>query len=179
MFSHRLTMVLCALLALAGMALGQATTGSITGTVVDQSGATIAGATVTVRNLDTNASRTATTEADGRYNFPGLQVGRYEVTAEQKGFARFVQGPINLVLNGVSVVNPELRPSSVTEVITVTEDAPLLNTTTAEVGVRFDEKRLSDLPLISPTSSGNAGFRDVFSAVLSAPGISPGSRFPS
>ncbi len=156
---------------LASSAWAQATTATITGTVLDQSGATVAGATVTVRNLDTNATRSATTEADGRYNFPGLPVGPYELSAELKGFTKYVRGPINLVLNQVAVVNPELRPAAVLETVTVTEDVPLLNTSTAEVGVRFDEKRLADLPISGQFANGG-GFRDVFAVVLSAPGVS-------
>jgi len=163
-------------LALAGCfvppaALGQATSGTISGTVTDQSGATVLGAAVSVRNLDTNVTRTAATEADGRFNFPGLPVGRYEVIIEVKGFAKYVRGPINLVLNQEAVVNVELKPASMQETIVVTDDAPMLNTTTAEVGVRFDERRLADLP-ISGQFGGGGGFRDVFAAVLSAPGVS-------
>jgi len=163
-------------LALAGCfvppaALGQATSGTISGTVTDQSGATVLGAAVSVRNLDTNVTRTAATEADGRFNFPGLPVGRYEVIIEVKGFAKYVRGPINLVLNQEAVVNVELKPASMQETIVVTDDAPMLNTSTAEVGVRFDERRLSDLPISGQFGTGG-GFRDVFAAVLSAPGVS-------
>ncbi|MBI4877356.1 MAG: TonB-dependent receptor [Acidobacteria bacterium] len=149
----------------------QPTSGAISGIVSDQSGATVAGASIGVRNLDTNLARSASTEADGRYRFPALLVGRYELTVEVKGFAKYVRGPINLVLNQEAVVNVEMQPASVTETIVVTDDAPMLNTTTAEVGVRFDERRLSDLP-ISGQFGGGGGFRDVFASVLSAPGVS-------
>lgn len=148
---------------------GQATTGTISGTVYDQSGAAAPGTKVSVRNIDTNSIRTTLTEADGRYSFPGLPVGPYEVIAEHAGFAKYVRGPINLLLNQVAVVNPELKAAAVTETVQVTEDAPLLNTTTSEVGVRFDEKRLTDLPTL-PQAGG--GFRDVFAFALSAPGVS-------
>jgi hypothetical protein len=154
-----------------GLLLGQATTGTISGTVRDQSGGVIAGAAVSVRNLDTNLSRSGTTEADGRYNFPGLPVGRYELTAEVKGFAKYVRGPITLVLNQEAVVNPEMQPAATRETVTVTADAMILNTTTAEVGVQFDPRRLSELPISGQFGQGG-GFRDVFAAVLSAPGVS-------
>lgn len=134
------------LLATTVLAFGQATTGTISGVVLDKSGASVARATVTVRNLDTNATRTATTESDGRYSFPGLPVGPYEVAAQLTGFTKYTRGPVNLLLNQVAIVNPELSPSGVNETVSVTEDAPLLNTTTSEVGVRFDEKRLSGRP---------------------------------
>ncbi len=152
-------------------ALGQATSGTISGTVADQSGATVLGAAVSVRNLYTNVTRTAATGADGRFNFRGLPVGRYEVTVEVKGFAKYIRGPINLVLNQEAVVNPEPKPASMEETIVVTDDVPMLNTTTAEVGVQFDERQLSDLPISGQFGIGG-GFRDVFAAVLSAPGVS-------
>ncbi len=103
----------------------------------------VPGATVNVRNLDTNTSRSLTTAEDGRFRFPGLPVGPYELTVEHTGFAKHVRGPITLLLNQDAVVNPALKVAAATETVTVTEDAPLLNTTSPEVGVRFDERRLT------------------------------------
>lgn len=148
-------------------AFAQATTGTISGVVTDPTGATVPGAIATVRSLATNATRSATTEEDGRFSFSGLQVGQYELTIKTEGFGTYVRGPIVLTLNQNAVINPELQPAAVAETITVTEDASILNTTNAEVGVRFDERRISDLPL-----AGGAGFRDVFALALSAPGVS-------
>ena len=156
-----------ACLFLAAPAFPQASGGTISGVVTDQTGATIPGVTVTVRNLDTNVERTATTESDGRFNFPGLPIGRYEIKVAMAGFGTHVRGPIVLTVGQNAVINPELRPAAVAETVTVTDDAPILNTTNAEVGVRFDERRISDLPL-----GAGAGFRDVFSLALSAPGVS-------
>jgi hypothetical protein len=126
---------------------------------------------VSVRNLDTNVARTTTTAVDGRYIFPGLFVGRYEVTVNVTGFAKHVRGPINLALNQQAIVNTEIQPALVQETMVVAEDAPMLNTTTTEVGVRFEERRLADLPISGQFGSGG-GFRDVFASVLSAPGVS-------
>jgi hypothetical protein len=113
---------------------GQATSGTISGTVTDQTGAIVPGVPVMVRNLDTNVSRTTASQEDGRFNFPALPVGRYELTVEAPGFAKYVRGPITLVLNQEAVVNPEVRPAGVQETVVVTDDAPILNTTTSEVG---------------------------------------------
>ncbi len=158
------------LLVFAPVILGQATTGSISGTVADQTGATVPQASVSVRNLDTNATRTLATAEDGRFHFPGLAVGPYELTVTQSGFAKYVRGPIVLLLNQHAVVNVTLRAASTSEVVTVTEDAPLVNTTNTEVGVRFDQHRLTDLPTLATGSNGT--LRDVFSFALSAPGVS-------
>lgn len=168
---YRGAIALLAALCLAPAVWGQATTGTISGTVTDATGASVPGANVTVRNLDTNISRSAVTESEGRFRFPALGVGRYEVTIEAKGFAKHVRGPIQLVLNQEAVVNTEMQTASLQETVTVSSDAAIIDTTTAEVGVRFDEKRLQDLPLSGQFGTGG-GFRDVFAAVLSAPGVS-------
>src|SRR5882762_7342298 len=151
-------------------ALCQASTGTISGTVQDVQGGMVPGATVNVRNLDTNIGRALATGEDGRFRFPGLPVGPYELTVEHTGFARYVRGPIVLLLNQDAVVNPALEVAAGTETVTVSEDAPLLNTTSPEVGVRFDEQRLTDLPTLP--RPGGGGFRDVFAFALAAPGVS-------
>ncbi len=168
----RFALAIAVLVCLAELpAMGQTTSGTISGMVTDPSSATVGGASVAVRNLDTNVTRTSTTEVDGRFSFPGLPVGRYELTVEAKGFGKYLRGPITLVLNQEAVVNPQLQTAAVQESIVVTEDAPILNTTTAEVGVRFDDRRLAELPISGQFGVGG-GFRDVFAAVLSAPGVS-------
>jgi Carboxypeptidase regulatory-like domain len=150
---------------------GQGTGGTISGNVMDQTGATVPGAMVTVRNLETNVVRSTNTVENGRFNFPALPVGQYELTVELQGFSKYVRGPITLVLNQEAVVNVEIRPAGVQDSVVVTDDVPILNTTTAEVGVQFDEKRLAELPISGQFAAGG-GFRDVFAAVLSAPGVS-------
>src|SRR5262249_37323112 len=84
---------------------GQATRGTLSGLVTDQSGAIVPGAMVTVRNLDTNVTRTSSTQENGRFNLPALPVGKYELTVEVRGFGKYVRGPITLVLNQEAVVN--------------------------------------------------------------------------
>ncbi len=162
-------LLLLAFLAAASTAMGQGTSGTISGVVKDKSGAIVIGATITVRNLQTNAVRTAISEDNGRYTVAGLAPGPYELSAELGGFAKYVRSPINLLLNQAAIVDPELQPAGAVETVIVTDDAPLINTTTSEVGVRFDQRRLSDLPTL-PSQGG--GFRDVFAFALSAPGVS-------
>src|SRR5262245_41596773 len=109
---------------------GQAITGTISGTVSDATGASVPGATVTVRNLETNTSRNALTESEGRFRVPALGVGRYEVTIEARGFAKHVRGPIQLVLNQEAVINAEMQTATVQETVTVSSDAAIVETTT-------------------------------------------------
>ena len=140
------------------------TSGSISGEVTDEKQAIINGATVTLRNVLTNETRTAQTNADGRFTFSGVAVGAYELTVESTGFAKHQQSGITLALNQNAVVDVTLKPGAVQEVVNVVENASMLNTTTAEVGTRFDERRLSELPL--------ATTRNVYNVALSAPGVS-------
>ena len=156
--------VMLLILSSIGGALAQTTTGSISGTVTDAQQAVVTAATVTVRNNDTGLSRTAQTVGEGRYNFVNLPIGAYEVTVEAANFSKYVQTGITLLVNQAAVIDVALKAGNVQEVVTVTENASLLNTTTAEVSTRFDEKRLSELP-IAPN-------RNVYNVLLSVPGIS-------
>jgi hypothetical protein len=146
--------------ALAG---AQATTGTIRGVVRDPQGAVVPGVTIAVRQTDTNIVRSATTGAQGEYLVTNLPTGNYEVTAELTGFSRFTRSGITLAVNQDAVIDVMLATGGLTETVAVTADASVLNTTTAEVGVRFDTSRVSELPVINS--------RDVFSLALSAPGV--------
>lgn len=140
------------------------TTGSISGQVKDEKGAVLPNATVTLRNVATNLSRTAQTDDEGRYRFSNVEVGEYELTIESTGFAKLIQSGVRLLLNQDAVVDVAMSLRGVQEVVNVVENASLLNTTTAEVGTRFDERRLSELPV--------ATNRSVYNLALSAPGVS-------
>jgi hypothetical protein len=145
-------------------AAAQATSGTILGVVTDERQGGIANATVTARNVGTNESRATTVDGEGRYRFSNLPVGNYEITVQANGFAKLVRSGIELLLNQDAVVNVVLKPSALEEVITVAENASLLNTSNAEVSTRFDTKRLSELPL--------APNRNILNAALSAAGVS-------
>jgi hypothetical protein len=160
----KLALALLALTLCAALPAAAQITGSISGSVLDEKGAAIPGATVTVRNTATNISRTTQTGEDGRYRLPNLPVGPYEVTVEVTNFAKYVQTGIQLQLNQDAVVDAAMKAGGVSEVVSVTENASVLNTTNAEVSTRFDTRRVSELPL--------APNRNVFNIALSAPGVS-------
>lgn len=132
------------LAALPALAAAQATTGTIRGIVRDQQGGVVPGVTIAVRQTDTNVVRTAVTGAQGEYLVANLPTGNYEVTAELTGFSRFLRSGITLAVNQDAVVDVTLAPGGLTETVAVTADASVLNTTTAEVGVRFDTARVSE-----------------------------------
>ena len=151
-------------LGLATTASAQSTTGSIRGVVNDEQVAVVPGAAVTVRNVDTNMTRTAVTDSGGRFRVTNLPSGRYEVTIALSGFATIVRSGITLALNQDAVVDVTMKAAAVSETITVEADSALLNTNNAEVGVRFDTKRIAELPV--------SNTRDVFSLALQAAGVS-------
>src|SRR5687768_12136490 len=100
------------LLTSAAAVAAQSTTGSIQGVVRDNQGGVIPGATVTLRNIDTNATRSLATEADGSYRFLNTPIGNYELTVELAGFTRYVRSGLTLALNQDAVVEAELRPAA-------------------------------------------------------------------
>ena len=151
------------LLSCAVVTFGQ-TSARISGTVTDEKGAVLPNATVTVRNTQTNISHERQTGEDGQYRFESLPVGPYEVTVQATGFSKYVQTGIILVLNQNAVVDVSLKAGGVQEVVNVTENAAIINTSNAEVSTQFDSRRLSELPL-GPT-------RNVLAVALSAPGVS-------
>lgn len=170
--ASRLCIALTITLAVLATAVwSQSTSGSLTVVATDPTGAVISDASITVRHVETNITRTAQTNADGRAYFPVAPVGAYEVTFEKTGFAKVTRSGVTVALNQNAVVSQDLKPAGTDEVVTVTEDAPLVNTTNSEVGVRFDTDRLQDLPTSGLGALGG-GFRDVFSFGLSAPGVS-------
>lgn len=155
-------------LLLAGNLSAQVTSGELLGSVRDASGAVIVDANVTAKNLDTNALREVTTDSEGRFRIPTLPTGRYELTVSKGGFATYKQGPITLRLNQAAEIDVRMTVSSVSETIAVTADAPLVNTTNAEVGANFDARRIQEIPL--------APNRNILNLALNVAGVSQLSR---
>ena len=157
-------MLVALLVGLTAVAAAQSTTANISGQVMDEQQKVIPNATVKAREIATNTARTVTSDAEGRYRFPNLSIGSYELSVEAPGFAKLIRTGITLLVNQDAVIDATLKVSTVTEVVTITENASVLNTTNSEVSTRFDEKRLSELPISTN--------RNVFNVVLSAPGVS-------
>ena len=126
---------------------GAQVTASVSGRVEDASGAAVPGTTVTVRNLETGTSRLVSSDDAGRYRALSLPVGHYEVKAEREGFKTAVRTGINLVVGQEAVVNLRLEVGEVVQEVTVTGEAPLVNTTTASVSGLVGEREVKDLPL--------------------------------
>lgn len=143
----RAAMWLMVLALATGAAIAQLPTATISGTVKDASGAMIPGATVTVTSTETGASRTANAGSDGQFRFPALNVGTYNIKAEHTGFQSKVQQGLRIAVGDNAVLSITLEVGSVAESVSVTAEAPIVNTTSGTLGSLVSEQTVSELPL--------------------------------
>jgi hypothetical protein len=126
---------------------GQASTATILGIVHDTSGASIPGAPVTIKNLETGLVRAVSTDEAGRYYAPSLPIGRYEVSVQKEGFDTEVRTGIELTVGREAVVDLALKVGEVRQRVVVTGDATLVETTNATLSSLVDNEQIRDLPL--------------------------------
>ena len=122
-------------------------TGGISGNVRDQSGAVLPGVTITVTHNDTGAIRTSISNESGAYSLPNLPLGSYRLEATLQGFNTFTQTGIVLQVNSNPVINPVLGVGAVSEQVTVTGAAALVDTRTVGVATVVESERIIELPL--------------------------------
>jgi hypothetical protein len=144
-FLH-LILALWAVLAISPSASGQVTA-AISGRIVDATGAGVRGVAITVKSLETGATRASATDDAGDFRAMSLPIGPYEVKAEKAGFKTEIRKGVNLVVGQDAVVNLRLEIGDLTQEVTVTEDGPVVNTTTSSVSGLVGERELKDLPL--------------------------------
>ncbi len=131
-------------------AMGQVgTQGSILGTVVDSSGASLPGATVTVTNLDTGLVQTAVTGGAGNFEILALPIGPYSVAVSLDGFKTWNLERIVLTVGERSRVSPVLSVGQITEQVTVVGEQPLLQTERSSVQTVIQMQQIRELPLSS------------------------------
>lgn len=128
-------------------ALSAQVSATLSGIVTDQSGATISGAAVTVRNLETGAGRTTTTEEAGQYRVFSLPIGEYEVRVTKQGFAEQIRTGIRLVVGQDASADVTLRVGPVSQQVKVNADAPLVSVTTADISGLVGKQQVKNLPL--------------------------------
>lgn len=138
---------LCLLLAFSAPALFAQVSATLSGTVKDQSGASVVGADVTVRDVETGAVRNAATDSEGRYQVFALPVGDYEVHARKTGFTEEIRTGIRLVVGESANVDLILRVGEVNQQVKVRSDAPLVSTTTSDISGLVGEQQVKELPL--------------------------------
>jgi hypothetical protein len=143
----RVLVMICALLFASVAAYPQGSSGRILGVVTDQSGGNVAGATVTITDVARGVSQTLTTDSDGAYIALNLSPSTYTVRAEYKGFKIFERKNILVEVGKDVRIDAVLQPGSTTETITITEEVPMVDTTSTTLGGTISNEIINDLPL--------------------------------
>src|SRR5579872_6722166 len=162
-----LTIVICC-----GHAFAQATaSASLTGTVIDQSQAVVVNSQITLTNKDTGAVRTTQSNSAGLYRFDLVPAGHYEIKVAMAGFKSITVASTELIVGETSTLNFTLEPGSISQTVTVTEQAPLVDVTKTNVGIDISPQQIQDMPLNG---------RDFGNLAYLAPGARPvGSYDPT
>ena len=134
-------------LSFSGVLAAQSYTGRILGTIADLSGAAITGATVTITDVQRGDTRTLATDDTGNYVAPNLAPGTYKVRVEAKGFKSIERPNVPVEVAQDVKIDFTLPPGDVAQTVTVTDEVPLLNTTSATLGGTLSNKEINDLPL--------------------------------
>jgi Carboxypeptidase regulatory-like domain len=138
--------IMVCFLAGANTLFAQTDTARVTGTVVDQTGAAVPGATITITNLQNNAITTVTSGASGDFTASALPVGTYKAEVKAAGFAAVIQN-FKLDVSQVQAINFKLSVGSESVSVEVTDAAPMVQTASSETGIVINDRELTDLPL--------------------------------
>src|SRR5215212_4755731 len=162
--------IIAVVLLLAVAAAGQTNRGAIAGTVLDQNGAAIPGASVTITNVGTGQKQTVTTSEDGAFQVSSLDPVAYSITVEAAGFKTATIQSLKVDTATTATANVIVEPGAVGEQVTVVADAPLLNTESGTTTSTVSERQIQDVPLNNrsvldlavtiPNVSGDAGSED-------------------
>lgn len=146
----KVALLMCAgtlVLILIPRATAQTTTATLSGTLTDESGAVLPGAQVTVTNVATGAQRAVPTDGRGRFVAPQLAPGPYQITATMPGFETLLRTGITLTVGQQASINLAMKVGAVSEQVTVTGEAPLVDTSGSSVSGVVEERRIVELPL--------------------------------
>jgi len=170
----RCGVALCVFALLGGIRLrAQLGGGSIVGVVTDPSGAPVAGVRVIAHNQDTNEMPEARTNGHGYYEFAVLPAGHYRMEAEAPGFERIVGAPFELNTGTRPKIDLQLQVGSISQTVEVTATAPLINTTTTDLGVVMTRSEVNALPLNGRNFQDLVGLE---AGVVNTPANSAGGR---
>src|SRR5215471_13029124 len=162
--------VVCALGLFCAVAAAQTNRGGMTGTVVDQSGAVVASATVIITNLGTNQVLHLKTSSNGSYSASNLEPVMYRVEVSSAGFKKAVVEQVKVDTAAVETVNVMLQPGDLATEVSVTAEAPTINLESGTTSQTITERLLTDVPLtnrsvldlvaVTPNVSGDGGTED-------------------
>jgi len=166
--------ILCLLTS--GVALAQSDRGSLAGTVVDSSGAVVAGASVTATGVGTGAAYSASTNSVGAYRIPDMQVGKYNVKVASAGFKTSQNEGVLIQVNTVSSLDIALQVGQTADMVTVSADAPAIQTESSDIGTVVTTRQIEDLP-IALNATGQSFLRSAETFVFLTPGTTgPGTN---
>ncbi len=140
----------------------QSTTATMLGTVTDKTGAMVAGAKVTARNMQTNLTRTGSSNEQGEYRIEFLPVGNYELEVNGAGFKKAVVRGIVLQVSVDARADVQLEVGNISEAVSVSAEIPLVNTNSPELGRTIENAEITNLPLVN---------RNVYSLLDITPGV--------
>ena len=143
----QVVLVLLSPLLVSAPALHAQVSASLTGVIADASGARVAGAAITVKNVETGAIRNSVTNDDGRYEVLALPVGEYEISVSKSGFNEQTRGGIHLAVGQEAEVDLALQVGPEKQQVIVKEEAPIVSTTTSDISGLVGERQVKDLPL--------------------------------
>jgi len=168
-----LTLALCCVL-FSMVLLGQAGTGTITGTVTDPAGASVANVPVEVRNTDTNVPYPTVTTDTGAYTVLRLPPGPYTVTIAAPGFKKLNRTGLVVAAGQTLPLDLALEVGANTESVTVTAEGTLLKTESGDVSHNITLAQLDELPIlgIGTANAGSSGIRNPFNSMVFLPGVS-------
>ena len=146
-FLTRTEKLFLAILILLPISLQAQVTGTISGYVTDPSGAPVAGARVSATSVGRTLTQNSETNSEGFYNFPAVEPDVYTLAVEKSGFEQLIRAGLTLTVSQNLRVDFRLQVGSVTEHVTVTGEASLVDTTSAVLSGLVDDRRIVDLPL--------------------------------
>lgn len=133
---------------MSGQILAQTTMVTLEGTITDEEGGDLPGATVTARNAETGYIHSSITKSDGRYIILGIQPGKYGVEVSLSGFATQVRSGLTFAVGAKLTIDFTLAPATIEEKVTVTAEAPMVEVTKSEIGSVVGQKKIDALPLL-------------------------------
>ena len=163
---HKSLLLVAAILACCLTAAAQNANGILNGRISDASGASIAGAKVTIQNQETGVRQELTSSSEGRFYLPQVLIGTYRVTVEKSGFQKYIQSEVKIDVAQTVTLEVPLTIGDVATSVEITASAAQLSTETSSVSTVVNSKAILDLP-----SSG----RNPFGLATLAPGVIPGS----
>ena len=165
---RRIALLFLGFLVVSDLAFAQQGTADLRGRVIDQQGAVLPGVTIVVRHQESGLFRETVTGADGTFLMSAMTPGMYEVSAELASFKKYSQRDVRLEVGRTTPVELRLEVGGLTEAVTVTSEAPLVDTTTQEIGGRISQQEFVDTPSFNRNFAGYLGMLPGVVATISA-----------